>query len=149
MARRLERLVAHGELLENGVVEYDNPRWVKGMLQQYDPCRISILFERRKSSPSKEQWGYLWGVVYPEISLHTGHSPDELHQIMKRLHLLEKHVWRGTELTTVKSASELTLGELAEFITNIIQTAGEMGIEIPDPDKLYQFKPLSTGEGSD
>jgi hypothetical protein len=139
MAKKFDRLVARGELTDGGLIKYDNPKWVRGMLQQYDPCPIVVLFERRRSSPSAEQRGYLWGVVYPEISAVTGHTPDELHQIMKRLHLLEKHVWRGKEIVTVKSTSELTMGELAEFITNVILTANELGIEIPPADKLYQF----------
>lgn len=140
MAKKFDRLVARGELVEGGLIKYNNPKWVRGMLQQYDPCHITVLFERQRSSPSAEQRGYLWGVVYPEISAVTGHHPDELHAIMKRLHLLEKHVWRGNEITTVKSTGDLTMNELAEFITNVILTANELGIEIPPADPLYQFK---------
>lgn len=140
MAKKFDRLVHYGSLVDGKLV-FDNPTWFTGMLSLYEDCRVSMLVERRRNSPSAEQWGYLWGVVYPEISAVTGHTPDELHQIMKRLHLLEKHVWRGTDITTVKTTSDLTANELAEFITNVILTATEMGIEVPDPDKLYQFRP--------
>lgn len=140
MAKRFERLVARAELLGGGKIEFKNKKWVKGMLAQYDPCHITVLFERQRKNPSREQWGYLWGVVYPAISEHTGHSPEELHKIMKRLHLLEKLKWRGTEISTIRGASELNANELAEFMTNVIQTAAELGIEIPLPDPLYQFK---------
>lgn len=140
MARKFDRLVAHAELLEGGTVQYNSPSWVRGMLQQYDPCPIIVLFERVKASPTAEQWAYLWGVVYVEASRETGHTPEELHEIMKSKHLRRKMVFRGTEITTVQGASDLTMNELAEFITNVIQTLAEMGIEVPPADKLYQFR---------
>lgn len=139
MARKFERLLHRGHI-KDGALVLENPRWFKGMLQLYVDTPVTILVERRKSSPSAEQFGYLWGVVYPEASQVTGHSPDELHQIMKSLHLSEKHVWRGMEITTVQSTTKLTRNELAEFITNVIVTFNELGIEIPPADKLYQFR---------
>lgn len=139
MAKKFERLVHYGRI-EGGKLVLNNPRWFRGMIGLHDDCRVSILVERHKSSPSREQWGYLWGVVYPEASVVTGHSPDELHEIMKGLHLRKRHLWRGTELVTVGSASDLSSNELAEFITSVILTFNEMGIEIPPPDPEYQWK---------
>lgn len=124
----------------DGRLVLDNERWFRGMLQGYDDCKVTVVVERQKSHPSSEQRGYLWGVVYPEISRHTGHSPDELHEIFKARHLVKKHLWRGAELTTVRSTGDLTMNELAEFITDVVVEAGELGIEVPPPDKLYQFR---------
>lgn len=140
MGKRFDRFVARAELQANGEIVYDNPRWVKGMLQQYDPAKIMVVFERRQKGKSKEQLGYLWGVVYPEISNHTGHSPEELHEIFKVKFLRKKKLWRGTQIVVVGSTEKLRVGEMAEFISNVILEAGELGIAIPDPDKLYQFK---------
>jgi hypothetical protein len=139
MAKRFDRLVHYGRI-ENGKLILNNQRWFRGMMQLYEDCRVSILVERQKNSPSAQQWGYLWGIVYDEASRVTGHTPDELHRIMKSLHLKDKSLWRGMEIVTTASASELSSNELAEFITNVILTLNEMGIEIPPPDKLYQFK---------
>lgn len=139
MARSFDRLVALGEL-KDGTLVFRNPRWVKGMLKQYADCKIRVVFEKMKREKSKEQLGYLWGVVYPEISRHTGHSPEELHEIFKSKFLREKKVWRGSEITTLGSISQMTTGELAEFITNVILEAGELGIEVPPADPAYQFK---------
>lgn len=128
------------DLLPDGVVQLNNASWVKGMLQQYDPCAINVVYERRKNSKSAEQLGYLWGVVYPEISRHTGHAPEELHSIFKAKYLKQKVAWRGGDMYTVGGLGNATLGETAEFITNVVNEANELGIEVPEPDKLYQFK---------
>lgn len=139
MGKRFERLVHYGRI-EKGKLVLNNQRWFRGMVALHDDCRVAVIVERQKNSPSAEQWGYLWGVVYEEGSRHTGHTPDELHEIMKGIHLRKKHLWRGTELITVGDASALSSNELAEFIMNVRLTLGEMGIETPEPDKLYQFK---------
>lgn len=139
MGKKFDRLV-HRAAITEGKLVLDNPSWFRGMLQLYDDAPVTVLIERRKSSPTGEQWGYLWGVVYPEASAVTGHTPEELHEIMKSKHLRRKMVWRGTEVTTVRGASDLNMNELAEFITNVTLTFNEMGIDIPPPDKLYQFR---------
>ena len=139
MGKRFERFVHRGSLLDGKLV-LDNPKWFRGMLQQYDDAPVTVLVERRQSNPTSEQWGYLWGVVYEDISVETGHTPDELHEIFKALILSKKHVWRGTEVKTVPGASKLTMNELAEFITEVRRLAGEAGIETRDADPEYQFR---------
>lgn len=139
--RRFERLV-HGGTIAEGSLVLDNPSWFKGMLSMYDPCEVTVLVERKKKNPSREQWGYLWGVVYPEIARHVGHSVDDLHEIFKARHLRNKHLWRGTEITTVRGASDLDSNELAAFITDVLVEAAELGIEVPEADPAHQFREL-------
>lgn len=140
MARRFDRLSVRAELLEGGEIAYASPRFVKGMLQQYDPCPITVVFERKKHSRSREQLGYLWGVVYPLIAEHTGHSTEDLHEVFKAKYLHHRVIWRGADMLLPGSTSVLTANEMAEFITNVIQEANELEIEIPPPDPLYQFR---------
>jgi hypothetical protein len=135
----LNRLTARGDLI-GGKLVMKNPKWFRGMLQQYDDCAVMVTVERKRKSRSKEQLGYLWGVVYPTISEHTGHSPEELHAIYKAKFLKRKVHWRGADMAVLTSTSRLTANEMAEFITNIIVDAAELEIEIPEPDKDYQWK---------
>lgn len=130
--KSFNRLVANGNL-SGGKLGYKNERWVRGMLQQYDDCELTITFEKKRKKRSGEQLGYLWGVVYPEISAHTGHTPEELHAIYKAKYLKRKAHWRGADIVVLTSTSRLTANEMAEFITNVIVDAGELGIEIPEP----------------
>lgn len=133
MAKSFNRLVAAASLV-GGKLRFKNARWVRGMLQQYDDVKeMTVTFEKKRKKRSKEQLGYLWGVVYPEISEHTGHSPEELHAIFKAKYLKRKVHWRGADMATLTSTSRLTTNEMAEFMSNIILEAGELGIEIPPP----------------
>lgn len=140
MAKKLRTFTARA-YIKGGELFFNSPRFFKGMIQQFeDNKNVDVTVSPRNRSKSKEQQGYLWGVVYPEIAEHTGHTPEELHDIFKRKFLLRKRFWRGAELAVVGSTQSLTANEMAEFISKIILEAGEMEIAIPDPDKLYQFK---------
>ncbi len=134
MNKKLDNFIFTGEL-RGGKVVPKNPRYVRGSLQTYDDCEIRVVVERRKREKSKEQLGYLFGVVYPEISTHTGHTVTELDLLMKSKFLKGKVLWRGTEMVVAGSKAQLTSNELSEFISSVILEANELGIEIPPPDK--------------
>lgn len=137
--KRLERISVRG-FIKGGQLLYKNARWFKGMLSLYEDCEVLITVERRQKKRSVEQMGYLFGVVYPTISDHTGHTPEELHDIYKTKFLRKKVEWQGAKMVIVGTTQKLTTNQMAEFVTNIILDAAEMGIEIPPADKLYQFK---------
>ena len=139
MSKVLDSFIFTGEL-KGGKVVPKNPRYVRGSLQLYNDCDIRVIVERRKRNKSRKQLGYLFGVVYPEISQHTGHTITELDALMKHKFLKQKVLWRGNELLVTNSKALLTSNELAEFITEVIREANDLGIEIPLPDKAYQFK---------
>lgn len=136
--RKLDRLTHYADL-NNGELVMHNRRWFRGMLQQYENCPVVVVVERRRNSRSKEQLGYLWGVVYPLIAEHTGHSKEDLHEIFKAKYLQNHISWRGSEMIVAGSTTRLSANEMAEFITNVIVEANELEIEVPDPDPLYQF----------
>lgn len=135
MAKVLDSFIFTGSL-KNGRVVPKNPRYVKGSLQMYEDCEIRVAVERKKSGKSKEQLGYLYGVVYPEISRFTGHTVSELDLLMKHKFLKQKVLWRGLDMMVAGSKAPLTSNELAEFIQNVVLEANELGISIPPPDKL-------------
>lgn len=138
MARKLESVTYYGHIKE-GVHTFDNERWYRGTIQQYDDTPTIITIERKKKSKSQEQLGYLWGVIYPLISQHTGHSIEDLHDVFKTKYLKRKILWRGADMVTTGSTVGLSSNEMSEFISNVKLEANELGIEVPEPDKLYQF----------
>lgn len=139
MTRVFERLTHHGHL-EDGKLVLDNSRWFKGTLQQFANCPVVVTVERRKNKRSKQQLGYLWGIIYPTISQHTGHTSEDLHDIFKAKFLRRKKVWRGADMVVVGTTTGLSVNEMAEFITNVIVQAQELGIEVPPADPSYQWK---------
>lgn len=130
--KTFNRLAAIGAL-RKGKLVLKNARWIRGMLALYDDCDITVTFERKKKNRSKEQLGYLFGVVYPEMSNYTGMSVEELHAVCKTKYLKKKIHWRGADMVVIDSTSRLNSNEMAEFITNVIQDAAELGVEIPEP----------------
>lgn len=134
MSKKLDNFIFTGEL-KGGKVVPKNPRYVRGSLQMYEDCEIRVVMERRRRSKTREQLGYLYGVVYPEISRFTGHTVIELDLLMKDKFLKQKVLWRGNEIFVTGSKAPLTSNELAEFIQSVILEANELGIQILSPDK--------------
>lgn len=137
--KTLDHFQYPARLIEGGIIVASNERYTKGMLAFYEPCEVVVYVERRKKNRSKEQMGYYWGVVLPEIAIHTGHSQEELHKIFKVKYLMQKMIWRGANVFTPRSTSELTTNEFAEYLSTIILEANEMGITVPPADQAYQF----------
>lgn len=110
------------------------------MLQLYENTPVIVTIERKKKNRSKEQMGYLWGVIYPLISQHTGHTAEDLHDIFKSRYLKRKKVWRGADMVTIGTTTELSTNEMSEFIANVRLEAEELGIVIPEPDQAHEWR---------
>jgi hypothetical protein len=101
-------------------------------LLKFEPSDVVVTVAPIRSNRSLNQLSYLWGIVYPEIAGHTGHTTTELHEIFKRL-LLPPRItkFKGREFKMAATTSTLSKSEMAEFITRVIAEAAEMGINIP------------------
>lgn len=138
--RRLNTFVHHAKLNEHGELEYQNVNYFLGMLKTFYPCDVRITVERKKQKRTQAQNRYLWGVVYDIFAQETGYTPEEIHQVMSSKFLRKKNVWRGGEITTLRSTTELTSDEFSEYIMAVIMEASDMGITIPEADKDYYVK---------
>ena len=132
MSKKFDRLLHRGRI-KNGQLVLDNGRWWKGMLSLFEDTEVTILVERRKNKRSLSQNAYLWAVVYYYIAEHTGFLPEEVHECLRSKFLRQKRVWRGMELTVLKSTTQLTHEEFGEYIEQCIREATDLGIEIPPP----------------
>lgn len=95
-----------------------------------------VQIERVKAKRSNQQNAYLWGVVYPTISYDTGHTPEELHEIYKRMFLAPKYIrYNGKEIKLPRSTKNLNKIEFGEYLERIFAEAGSLGIHIPTPDE--------------
>ena len=83
---------------------------------------------------------FLWGVVYRAIADHTGYTPEEIHSLMKTLHL-PKHVAIANQHGEVVedrviggSTARLSTSDFRDYITRVSQWAvTTLGLVIPDP----------------
>lgn len=142
--KKLDSFIFTGALI-NGKVIPKNPRYVRGSLAMFADSDIRVVVERKRTKRSKEQQGYYWGVILPYISEHTGHTSEELHEVFKHKYLSQKVIWRGGEMSIPRSTTVLSTNEMAEYLTNIILEAGELGIQVPEPDAKEVMRRQSDG----
>lgn len=89
---------------------------------------ISIEIKKYYKKRTNPQNRYYWGVIIEIMSKHFWYTPEELHQHLTYLFLVNHHD------ETVKSTSILTTVEFNEYIEKIIVMASsEFGIILPDP----------------
>jgi hypothetical protein len=91
---------------------------------------------------SDQQNRYYWGVVVDLLAVHTGYTPDEMHEALKLKFLI---IHRPGLPDTVKSTAKLTISEFMEYIDSIQKWAArDMGCVIPDPDSVFDpLEPLT------
>lgn len=95
-------------------------------------CKLSFSSGEPRSN---RQNRYLWGVVYKLISDEVGHSPEEIHEILKDKFLPKHKIEIGNLKEEVPvSTKELTTADFNEYIETIQRFAAEqLSIVIPDP----------------
>ena len=139
MLRRLNTFVSHGAI-KNGKLVLDNSPYFRMILNGYeDTEKVRITLEKERGAKTRNQLGYLFGVVYVEIARHTGYSVDELDAIFKAKYLKKSLKWRGGHLQVVESKANLTSDEMGEYISNVVLEGMELGCVIPDPDKNWDL----------
>lgn len=137
--KKLVKPIIFRASIKKGVLTYDNERYFRGTIQLIPDTDVRVIIEPVKGTRSKAANRYLWGVVYPLIGASVGYSAEELHSVMKSMFLKTKRLWRGTDITILKSTTELTTDEFGEFIEKVIKQGNELGVEIPLADKNYDL----------
>jgi hypothetical protein len=93
---------------------------------------FQIIARKKRKPRSLDQNSYYWGVVLNLICEHTGYTPDELHEALKRKFLTKRNE-HGLEF--VESSANLTTTGMMEYLDNVIKFAAEeLDVVIPDPD---------------
>ena len=91
-----------------------------------------------RKEKSLQQLRYLHGVVFVLCSQASGYTVNEVKGLLKREFLTEYVTSKttGKEIPIVKSLADLTMGEMAEFIENvIIFVAKQWSVVIPSSDE--------------
>lgn len=120
----------------DGRLRFDDPEEREKFLRRLlflDGKDIQISLQPKKKKRSLKQLGYLWGAVYPTIADHTGHNPEELHEIFKAMFCKKVEVFNGKEVIVTGSTKPMSTGDMVEFMMNIQAEAASMGITLPDP----------------
>jgi len=103
-------------------------------------AQVEVTTYRRGRSLSQLRTQHMW---YGEIADQTGHSPEEVKELLKAEFgpALVVHVG-DRERSVPKPSSEYTKAEAWEYMTRIQSWAGEWGLVLtnPEPEQVRQWR---------
>lgn len=109
-------------------------RQIRAFLHSRDGKAVAVKFSRPKSTRTIDQNRFYWGVVLTGIAEHTGHTPEEIHEVLKDLFLPRRFITLGGhEVSTQKTTTDLSVTEFAHYLEQVTAWAAqELGIAFPD-----------------
>ena len=125
------------ELLVDFGVDADK-RELWRVLQTRKPRLYRVTITEHHEKRTNPQNKYYWGVVLPIISLETGYTVDETHEVLKQMFLQKEIVNRKTgQVNRVTDSTAMQdTKQFAEYIDKIVMWAmTELDCYIPDPAK--------------
>lgn len=122
-----------GRVADNRII-LENDGW-RTILSKYEDQEIQLTIEKRFKKRTKKQNDYLWGAIYKTISLHTGYTEMELHRIFGAMFLTYQLEFNKKLITRIKSTTELSTEELADYIRSIAIEVASMEITLPTRDE--------------
>ena len=120
-----------GAEIKDRQIILENPSAFWKFAKKFEKKRIQLIIRRYKTSRTIKQnklyWLYL-GFIGDEL----GCEPEELHSTFKAMFLID----HSKKLPIVRSTTKLTTIEFANYIEKIIRKSAELGILLPEPNKL-------------
>ncbi len=102
--------------------------------------RIELTVEKLKHPRSKSQNAYYFGVVVKLIAQHTGHDPEQIHELLKQMFSPRWYYPNGGSLKTLgipTSTARLDTVEFVEYTERCRLWASEfLGLQIPLPGEV-------------
>ena len=131
--------------LENGKLKVRNRWMLKEVLSSWRDCDVTITIEKKHATRSLDANRWYWSQIVGLVSEHTGHTPEEVHQIYKAKFLPKRLAMANAngelcgEFTIGGSTTKLNRIEFSEYCDAIRTWCEvELGVIIPDPDKEWQ-----------
>jgi hypothetical protein len=117
--------------VEKSNLVFEAPIRVSNYLFGLKGTKLEVEIVKQRSKRSTRQNAYMWYIVYKMISDFTGHTPDEVHGMMKYKFLSVKG-----DMPYVKSTTQLNTTEMEEYLENIRRWAATaLDLFIPDPNE--------------
>lgn len=142
----LQEYVTSG-FVHDGELHIRNRRGLDRAMAQMRKGEVVITIARRHAIRSLEASAYYWSVPVRLVAEHTGHSPDEIHEIFKAM-FLPKHlaVTDGNgeiqgEFVIGGTTTKLNKPDFYDFVQRCREWAREkLSVETPDPDPDFKSK---------
>jgi hypothetical protein len=131
--------------IQSGKLTLDKGQQFREYLHTLEGKRIELTVERLTHKRTNNQNKYYWGVVVAEIAKHTGHDPEQVHELLKqkfspKWRLMEKNNTNGmiTEFSDIPtSTTHLDTIAFVEYTEKCRMWANEfLGLQIPLPGEV-------------
>ena len=129
------KIVFYGKI-QAKKLKLDNDDYYRFQLSKFKDERVKIEIESlgKRTLPQNR---YMWGIL-GIISETCGHTPEELHEIFKKMFLpKEFKKWRGREIEIPGSTAKLSKGDFILYIERIRAEVAEMQISLPSPEDFW------------
>jgi hypothetical protein len=130
----------HAIANKDGTLSFDtrNAEWRwKSWAEKNGGKEITIKQEKGKRKLGQNR--FLWA-VYTIIADAVGHSPEEIHRIMKGVYLPPKIVKiGGKEYKIAGSTTELNTSQFAEYTERVVAQAADLGLIIPTKEEIERM----------
>lgn len=119
--------------IEKGKIRLYDQRNFNNYINHLQGKEVQVSVGLVKKQRSNNQNRFLWGVCYKLLSDTTGYIPEEVHDAMRMMFLLDK----TREIPTLLSTTGLTTKEFEEYLEKIrIWAAQELSCIIPLPNEV-------------
>jgi hypothetical protein len=126
--------------INEGKLLLDKSQQFKDYLHALNGKRVELTVEKLKHPRSQGQNRYYWGVVIHEVAKHTGHDPEQIHELLKQMFSPKWHYPNGGSLETLgipTSTTRLDTLEFTEYTEKCRIWANEfLGLQIPLPGEV-------------
>ena len=130
--------------VEKNRLVFDEPDNLSLWLGQFIEKTVEVIIRKKlkirstgKQDEEGNQNGYYWSVVIPLSAKELGYQMNEMHEIFTQQFAPTICKTFGKTNVQVKiRSSEMNTFQFTEYVEAIRQTMAEMGVLIPDPQKI-------------
>lgn len=95
---------------------------------------VEVIIRKKKNKRTLDQNAWYWGCILPLMAEAFGYdSAEEVHEALK-WRLLKTH--EDHPMPSVRSTAKMTTKEFSEYVERVRQLSAEMGLDIPDPQRM-------------
>lgn len=122
-------------LIKDATITFENLPYARHHLKKMEGKKVTIDVQTQTSRRSLNQNALMW-MWFTLIAQYTGHTPEEIHIIVKGLYCPKKTlIIKNKTYTLPKGTSELTKGEMVEVMLHIEAMAADLGVILPSPEE--------------
>lgn len=122
--------------VEGGKVHLDDRQRWDSVAVGLEGKRVELTLAKYRASRSDRANRYLWA-IYNYIAEWSGHEPEEIHHLMKHLHLPGKPLTLPSgEVVEIRTTRTLNSEDFGHYVDRVKLWAAEQGIELPEPEQV-------------